>query len=131
VFRRRAWRERGSLREEKGAELVEFIGFMPFLLFLGLVIWQFMVFGHVMLTTANAARQGARAAAAYTPVGAAVRSAAGTYEVRWSGGDCAAPGSPVRVTAKLKIPIINIPYAQIPEIWTESTATARCEPRWW
>ena len=59
-----ALKPRRPCEHELGAELVEFIGFIPWILIVGLIVWQFMVFGHAMLTTGDAARQGARAAAA-------------------------------------------------------------------
>ena len=113
---------------ERGAEVVEFIGFMPWFLLVGLIIWQFMVFGHAMLTTGNAARQGARAAAAYTSVDAVVSRAKGNYICEWRGGGGCSQGAPVTVTVRCKLWIIDIPLVSIPNIWTTSTATARCEP---
>ncbi len=115
--------------DERGAELVEFIGFLPWILIVGLIVWQFMVFGHAMLTTGDAARQGARAAAAYRGAGAAVAQAVGgRYDYQMSGGQCGGPGEPVAVTVKIKLPIIDIPFVSLPDVWTTSTATARCEP---
>lgn len=114
--------------DERGVELVEFIGFMPWILIVGLIIWQFMVFGHAMLTTGNAARQGARAAAAHEGAGAAVNQATGTYECELSEPPYCGPGEPVAVTVRCKVPIIGIPFVSIPEIRTTSTAIARCEP---
>ncbi len=114
---------------ERGAELVEFIGFIPWILIVGLVIWQFMVFGHAMLTTGDAARQGARAAAAYSGAGGAVAQAVGgRYEYQVSGGHCGGAGQPVEVTVRIRLPMIDIPFVPIPDIWTTSTAIARCEP---
>ena len=49
----------GPVQDERGVEIVEFIGMMPILLWVGLIVWQFMVFGHCMLVTAAAARDGA------------------------------------------------------------------------
>ena len=92
--------------------------------------WQFMVFGHVALIPSAAAREGARAAAAYESAHGAVARSVGSYDYRVSGGACGAPGSPVRVTVRLRIPIIDIPYVPVPEMWTKHTATMRCEPPW-
>ena len=119
-----------SRRAEQGVEIVEFVGIMPLLLMIGLVVWQFMVFGHVALITSAAAREGARAAAAYESAHGAVARSVGSYDYRVSGGSCGAPGSPVRVTVRLRIPIIDIPYVPLPEMWTTHTATMRCEPPW-
>jgi Flp pilus assembly protein TadG len=117
-------------RDERGVEIVEFVGIMPWLLMIGLVVWQFMVFGHVALITSAAAREGARAAAAYESAHGAVARSVGSYDYRVSGGSCGAPGSPARVTVRLRIPIIDIPYVPVPEMWTQHTATMRCEPPW-
>jgi hypothetical protein len=125
---RKVLKARRSSRDDRGSELVEFIGFMPWILIVGLIIWQFMVFGHAMLTTGNAARQGARAAAAHGGAGAAVNQAKGTYDCEISVAPCWRPGDPVAVTVRCKVPIIGIPFVSIPEIRTTSTAIARCEP---
>ena len=117
--------------DELGAEIVEFIGAMPWLLLIGLVVWQFMVFGHCMLVTAAAARDGARVAAAWQDASSAVASSiGGAYEFRVQPGGCGGIGNPVQVTVRTKVPIIDIPYVALPEIWTRHTATMRCEPPW-
>lgn len=123
----------GPVQDERGVELVEFIGMMPILLWVGLIIWQFMVFGHCMLVTAAAARDGAREAAAYGDAQSAVDESIGDfYEYEVQAGSCGGIGSPVRVTVKAKVPIIEIPYVSeyIGDIETEHTATFRCEPRY-
>jgi hypothetical protein len=116
---------------ERGVEIVEFIGAMPWLLMIGLVVWQFSVFGHCMLATGAAARDGARAAAAYQSAhGAVARSMVADYEYRVSAGACGGIGAPVSVTVRAKVPIIDIPYIPLPAVWTRHTATMRCEPPW-
>lgn len=120
-----------SVQDEQGAEVLEFVGMMPWILMVGLIVWQFMVFGHCMLVTAAAARDGARAAAAYGSAQSAVSTSIGDfYEYEVQAGSCGWIGTPVQVTVKAKVPIIDIPYVPIPEIWTEHTATMRCEPAW-
>jgi hypothetical protein len=127
----RATRLARQAGDEKGAEIVEFIGMMPWLLMVGLIVWQFMVFGHCMLVTAAAARDGARAAASYGSAhGAVAASIGGAYPYLVQAGSCGGTGSPVRVTVRAKVPIIDIPYVPIPDIWTRHTATMRCEPPW-
>jgi hypothetical protein len=35
------------------------------------------------------------------------------------------------VRARLRVPMIEIPYiGRLTQIWTDSTATMRCEPPW-
>ena len=120
-----------SRTSEKGVEIVEFIGIMPLMLAIGLLMWQVLVFLHVPLHTSYAAREGARTAAAYEDArGAVARVVGGSYDYQVSAGSCA-PGSPVRVRARLRVPMIEIPYiGRLSQIWTDSTATMRCEPPW-
>ena len=54
-----------SAADERGAEVVEGIGMFLLLLMMGLIIWQFMIIGHQMIVVADAARHGARSAAAH------------------------------------------------------------------
>jgi hypothetical protein len=121
----------GREQDEKGVEMVEFLGIMPWLLLTGLLMWQVMVFGHAALVTAAAAREGARSAAAYEDAYGAVARSVGSYQFMVSAGACGAEGAPVSVTVRLKIPIIDLPYVGVimPELWTRHTATMRCEPR--
>ena len=116
--------------DERGVEIVEFVGIMPWILMIGLLVWQFMVFGHVMLMTAAAAREGARSAAAYdSAYGAVARVVKGSYPYTVNAGVCAMEGTPVSVNVRLKVPMISIPYVPPIMVWTNHTATMRCEPR--
>lgn len=117
--------------DERGVEIVEFIGIMPLMLAIGLLVWQVLVFLHVPLHTSYAAREGARTAAAYEDArGAVARVVGGSYDYQVSAGSCT-PGSPVRVRVRLRVPMIEIPYiGRLAQIWTDSTATMRCEPPW-
>jgi hypothetical protein len=117
--------------DERGVEIVEFIGIMPLMLAVGLLVWQVIVFLHVPMHTTYAAREGARSAAAYEDArGAVSRVVGGSYDYRVSAGSCT-PGSPVRVRVRLRVPMIDIPYiGRLSQIWTDSTATMRCEPPW-
>jgi len=117
--------------DERGVEIVEFIAIMPLMLAIGLLVWQVLVFLHVPMHTSYAAREGARTAAAYEDArGAVARVVGGSYDYQVSAGSCT-PGSPVRVRARLRVPMIEIPYiGRLTQIWTDSTATMRCEPPW-
>jgi hypothetical protein len=117
--------------DERGVEIVEFIGIMPLMLAIGLLVWQVMVFLHVPMHTTYAAREGVRSAAAYENArGAVSRVVGGSYDYQVSAGSCA-PGSPVSVRVRLRVPMIEIPYiGRLTQIWTDSTATMRCEPPW-
>jgi len=126
-------KERSRLaQDERGAEVLEFVGMMPWLLLVGLVVWQLIIFGHCMLVTASAARDGARAVADHQGAGGAVGASMGgayPYRIVQAGG-CSSIGSKVRVTVEAKLPIIDIPYVPLPDIWTRHTATMPCEPPW-
>lgn len=46
--------------EAGGGELIEFLGLLPMMLFVGLLIWQLFIGGYAIVVGANAAREGAR-----------------------------------------------------------------------
>lgn len=96
---------------ELGAELIEFIGILPWLLIVALIIWQIYLAGHTIVVTASAAREGARTFAvcggnAGQAVDAVNRASPGYHpRVELGGGS----GS-VIVTVYNQIPTIPIPY---------------------
>ena len=47
--------------DERGQASVELVAALPFVLLLAALVWQFALAGHTLLTTAHAARAGARA----------------------------------------------------------------------
>jgi hypothetical protein len=119
-----------KIREERGIEVIEFVGVLPLILMVALIIWQFILFANVALITASAAREGARAAATYEDAHGAVARTVGDFEYWVSAGSCSGAGSPVRVRVRLKIPVVGIPFVgSLPEMWTDHTAVARCEER--
>lgn len=66
----------GSLRRsEQGQASVELVAALPFVLLIGVVVWQCALAGHTAWLTAHAARAGARAEVVDGDVRAAVRSA--------------------------------------------------------
>lgn len=122
--------------DERGVEVVEGIGMFFLLLMVGLFIWQFMVFGHQMVVTADAARQGARAAAAgYNCKIFLLLDTLPQYTALLFSdcGSCDDSGGEVKTTAKLQIPMVvrsttggtwGIPGFLL----TETKAVFRCEP---
>jgi pilus assembly protein CpaE len=48
--------------DEQGQASVELVAALPFVLVLAALVWQLALAGHTLLTTAHAARSGARAA---------------------------------------------------------------------
>ena len=120
-------RTRRKLGEERGIELIEYIGTAPLIIIVGLIVWQFMVFAHCALVTHSAAREGARRAATYEPIGPAVATTMGGFGYQLFAGGCGGKGDMVKVRVRGRVPIIDIPFVPIPEIWTDSTGVSWCE----
>ena len=115
------------LQDERGMELIEFVGVVMIILLVGLIIWQFMWFAHASMIANSAAEEGARAAAVYEPVGPAVDRSSPGYEVSWNSSGCGGKGTIVTVTVRLRVPVTWIPLVDLPEIWTQGRARAWCE----
>jgi hypothetical protein len=114
---------------EQGVEVVEFVGIIPWLLVMGMVIWQFLIFSQVALVAPSAAREGARAAAAYEDCEDFAKKAAGRFEHEVNCGSCS-EYEPVEAEVKVKLPIVKIPYVPLEEeIEIPVKATFRCEPQ--
>lgn len=118
---------RRRLDDERGVELIEFIGTAPLIIIVALIVWQFMVFAHCAMVTQSAAREGARAAATYENTYGAVKTTMRDFEFTVIPGFCGGKGDMVKVRVRAKVPIINIPFIPISEVWTDSTGVARCE----
>ncbi|HEU4323631.1 MAG TPA: TadE/TadG family type IV pilus assembly protein [Roseiflexaceae bacterium] len=122
------------LRDERGAELVEFLGFLPLVLMIIVVGWQFALVGYTGVVAASAAREGARAAAAGEDAGQAVVWASPGFDRRreWtSSGVCfGGSGQPVTVRVQLEVPHVAVPFLGSlgvrPKV--SASATLRCEP---
>lgn len=63
------------VRGERGQAAVELVAVLPFVLLVGLVLWQIALTGHTLWTCANAARVAARAEAVGQDAERAARSA--------------------------------------------------------
>ena len=61
-------------RAQSGQASVELVAVVPFVLLVGVVVWQLVLAGHTAWLTANAARAGARADTVGRDVAAAARS---------------------------------------------------------
>lgn len=120
-------RGREPLPDERGMQLIEFIGVVILIVMVVLIIWQFMVFAHASMIANSAAQEGARAAAVYEPVGPAVARSSPGYEVQVRSTGCGGKGDIVTVTARLRVPVTWIPFVDLPEIWTQGRARAWCE----
>jgi hypothetical protein len=62
-------------RGQRGQASVELVAVVPFVLLVGVVVWQLTLAGHTAWLTANAARAAARADTVGRDTGAAARSA--------------------------------------------------------
>ena len=112
---------------ERGVEIVEFIGIMPWLLIISLVIWQLLIFGQAMLVAAGAAGAGARSVAAHRSCSSAVSSSVvGFDQSNTCPGDCSELDS-VGVVVTVKLPIVNIAWVPLPSIDLPVKAVYRCE----
>ena len=120
----RGWR---SLRDERGMQLIEFMGVVILIVMVALIIWQFMVFAHASMIANSAAQEGARAAAVYEPVDAAVARSSPGYKVEVSSTVCGGKGDIVTVTVTLMVPTVEIPFIGRLEIPTRGVARAWCE----
>ena len=125
-------RLRKRLDDERGIELIEFIGTAPLIIIVALIVWQFIAFAHCAVLTHNAARECARAIATYEPNRAAenVESTVHSFNPSWRAGSCSAEGQMVQCTVTTEIPIIDIPFIPLPDIPMKSTGVARCEEPW-
>jgi Flp pilus assembly pilin Flp len=129
------WKKiRQFCRDEAGAELIEFIGVVPLLLVIGLIIWQLMLVAQTFVVVSSAAREGARRAAVcdMNYYQAAVNASPGyndrKIQIQPSGGW--SKGDEIAVTVGLKLPTIRIPFVnpdQVPMPWVYSKATMRFE----
>jgi hypothetical protein len=116
---------------ERGVEVVEFIGIIPWLLIMGLVIWQLLIFSQVALVAPSAAREGARAAAANEDCEEFVRKVIGwfkfSYEVEC--GSCE-EYEPVEAEVRVQLPIVRALRIPFVKVELPAKATFRCEPKW-
>lgn len=127
---------RGALaaaRDERGVELVELLGFIPIVLLLALIAWQFILVGYTGIVASGTAREGARAAAAGEEIERAVIAASPGFDSRrrWqAAGTCPDyDGSPVRVQVWLEVPHVVFPFIGALSVYPEVSAQAsmRCE----
>jgi len=124
---KRTTRDWQALRDERGMQLIEFIGVVILIVMVALINWQFMVFAHASMIANSGAQEGARAAAVYEDIDAAVARSSPGYEVEVSPTRCGRKGEIVTVRVRLRVPVTEIPFVDLPQIWTQGTARAWCE----
>lgn len=100
--------------EEEGSQLIEYIAVLPFIMVVVLIGWQFFLVGHTFIVTANAAREGVRAAVVCNNGGffdvreAASNSVPEWYRSRMLVSPPSVSGREVTVQVVNFIPVIDI-----------------------
>jgi hypothetical protein len=122
---------------DAGLEVVEFVVITGLIMVVGLIIWQFMVFGHTQMITANAAREGARAASVCEDIGDAVNRTREGYHAEWDYSPIPIPcfwgGQPVTIRVRMDLPTVLTQSGEIwrrwglPRIQTRAVGWATCE----
>jgi hypothetical protein len=121
--------------DERGVELVEFLGFIPILLLLLVFAWQFLLVGYTGIIASGAAVEGARAAATRENVERAVRNASPGYDGQreWrplAGYPCNGGSHLVTIQVRLEVPHVSFPFVgglgRYPNV--TRIGTVRCEP---
>ena len=126
-----------SAQDDAGLEVVEFVVITGLIMVVGLIIWQFMIFGHTQMITASAAREGARAASVCENIGDAVRRTREGYHAEWDYYPIPSPcfwgGQPVTIRVRMDLPTV-LPQSGaiwrswgLPRIQTRSVGWATCE----
>lgn len=123
-------------QSERGAAIIEYIGFFPLVLLVLVIAWQFLLVGYTGIIAAGAAREGARAAATREDVERAVRNASPGFDGRrqWrplAGYPCSGYSShPVTIQVQLEVPHVLFPFVGSLGSYPKVTqrATVRCEP---
>jgi pilus assembly protein CpaE len=123
------------LHDERGIELIEFLGFFPLVLLILVLAWQFILVGYTGIVANGAAREGARAAVVREDIDQAVRFASPGFDGRRQWTMLSAPcirgtRAPVRIQVQLEVPHVTFPFVgalnAYPKVIAE--ATMRCEP---
>ncbi|MFD9812979.1 TadE/TadG family type IV pilus assembly protein [Streptomyces sp. NPDC059080] len=108
---------------DRGQVTVEFVGMLPLILLVLVLLWQFVLVGYTFSLAAHAADRGARAAVALQGGGpGACRTAAtGELPASWRTAAttaCAADSGLWHATVRLKVPVLFPGAAAFP--WTVS-----------
>lgn len=123
-------------RSERGAAIIEYIGFFPLVLLVLVIAWQFVLVGYTGIIAVGAACEGVRAAATREDVDRAVRNTSPGFDGRrqWqplAGYPCSGYSShPVTIQVQLEVPHVLFPFVGSLGSYPKVTrrATVRCEP---
>jgi hypothetical protein len=114
--------------DQRGLEILEFVGLFPLVLLTILIVWQFMLVGYAAIVAAGVAREGARAATIGHPPGSAVGEACPPGLACRVDDFYPGPGDMVTVVAAVQVPKVSLPFIDNVEYpWVQSTAKMRYE----
>jgi hypothetical protein len=123
------------LHDERGIELIEFLGFFPLVLLILVLAWQLILVGYTGIVANGAAREGARAAVVREDIDRAVRFASPGFDGRRHWTLLSPPcirgtRAPVRIQVQLEVPHVTFPFVGALNAYPNVTAeaTMRCEP---
>ena len=91
--------------DDDGAEVIEFIGLLPVILLVGLLMIQILVAAQTFLIASSAAREGARAGAVGESINDAVARSSSGYDRQI---EVRCDGHSVYVTVRLKIRLFRL-----------------------
>ncbi|MEU7040177.1 TadE/TadG family type IV pilus assembly protein [Streptomyces varsoviensis] len=124
-------RFRKRLGGDRGQVAVEFVGVLPLILVVLVVVWQCVLVGYTYSLAGNAADKGARAGATG---GAAACAGAARQDLpgAWSAAsvDCGPAGDMTRASVELKVPVLFPGVLDWPWAVSGSAAAPREEPRY-
>ena len=123
------------VRDERGVELIEFLGFFPFVLLTLVFAWQFLLVGYTGIIASSAAREAARAAATREDINRAAENASPGFDGRRvirpvAGYPCNGGNNPVTIEVRLETPHVIFPFVGALGDYPKVTqrGTVRCEP---
>ncbi|MBB5938204.1 AAA family ATPase [Streptomyces zagrosensis] len=122
------FRKRGG--GDRGQVTIEFLGMVPLILIVLVVLWQCVLIGYTYSLAGNSADRGARAATATDTGGAAACEEAALQDLpdAWRGDasiSCPTAGGVVRATVRIKVPVLFPGAGDFP--WTVTGTAGAAE----
>ncbi|WP_277679687.1 hypothetical protein [Gracilibacillus dipsosauri] len=119
----KSWKK--HMKNERGSQMVEFIGIFPLIIISALVAWQILMAGYTLIVSEAAARDAARVASVDGDYElAAKNSASGLYV----SSRLEEHGDYIEVFVTTKVPTIKIPIWENPNFEIQSSAIMPKEP---
>jgi pilus assembly protein CpaE len=115
---------------DRGQVSVEFLGLLPLILLVLVLLWQFVLVGYTYSLAANSADRGARAATATAGGGAGACHASAVRDLpaAWRGGattDCHTEAGLWKAVVRIKVPVLFPGVGNFPWDVTGTAGTAR------